>query len=86
VYLQGYTNVDNPFGDEHLTETFVWSKKISKEGKEALAHEEIHQMTKKKMEENRVCFVTVFYLDKFRWNQFYFSVIYILSYVLKRIE
>ncbi|XP_053403132.1 splicing factor Cactin-like [Mercenaria mercenaria] len=50
----GYTNVDNPFGDEHLTETFVWSKKISKEGKEALDHEEIHQMTKKKMEETRV--------------------------------
>ncbi|XP_053404285.1 splicing factor Cactin-like [Mercenaria mercenaria] len=50
----GYTNVDNPFGDEHLTETFVWSKKISKEGKEALDHEEIHQMTKKKMEETRI--------------------------------
>ncbi|KAL4237947.1 hypothetical protein ACF0H5_002657 [Mactra antiquata] len=49
-----YTNVDNPFGDEHLTETFVWSKKISKEGKETLDHEEIHQLTKKKMEENRV--------------------------------
>lgn len=50
----GYTNVDNPFGDEHLTDTFVWSKKISKEGKETLDHEEIHQMTKKKMEENRI--------------------------------
>lgn len=49
-----YSNVDNPFGDEHLTETFVWSKKISKEGKEALDHEQIHQLTKKKMEENRV--------------------------------
>lgn len=50
----GYTNVDNPFGDEHLTETFVWSKKITKEGNETLHADEIHQMTKKKMEENRI--------------------------------
>ncbi|XP_052785051.1 splicing factor Cactin-like [Mya arenaria] len=50
----GYTNGDNPFGDEHLTETFVWSKKISKEGNESLDRNEIHQMTKKKMEETRL--------------------------------
>ncbi|WAR27383.1 CATIN-like protein [Mya arenaria] len=54
-YLKaGYTNGDNPFGDEHLTETFVWSKKISKEGNESLDRNEIHQMTKKKMEETRL--------------------------------
>ena len=23
---QGYTNTDNPFGDAHLLETFVWQK------------------------------------------------------------
>ncbi|KAH3703344.1 cactin-like [Dreissena polymorpha] len=50
----GYTNVDNPFGDEHLTDTFVWTKKISKEGNEELDKNQIHMMTKKKMEENRV--------------------------------
>lgn len=49
----GYTNNDNPFGDEHLMETFVWSKKIQKEGKGVLASDEIQQMTKAKMEENR---------------------------------
>ena len=26
VYSQGYTNTDNPFGDAHLHETFVWQK------------------------------------------------------------
>ena len=25
-YLQGYSNADNPFGDEHLTDRFVWQK------------------------------------------------------------
>ena len=24
--MQGYTNADNPFGDQHLLETFVWHK------------------------------------------------------------
>ena len=28
----GYSNVDNPFGDEKLTETFVWGKKLEKQG------------------------------------------------------
>jgi len=46
--------VDNPFGDEHLTETFLWSKKIAKEGNEAMDREQIQHMTKKKMEETRV--------------------------------
>ena len=52
--FQGYTNADNPFGDEHLTDTFVWNKKIEKEGKESLATDEIQHMTKQKMEETRV--------------------------------
>lgn len=61
--LQGYSNVDNPFGDEHLTETFVWKKKISKEGKEELDHEQIQKMTKEKMEQNRVG------LNKVGWGE-----------------
>ncbi|KAK3610182.1 hypothetical protein CHS0354_038818 [Potamilus streckersoni] len=49
----GYTNADNPFGDEHLLDTFVWSKKMDKEGKRSLSKEEIQQLQKQKMEENR---------------------------------
>lgn len=30
--VSGYTNDDNPFGDEKLVETFVWNKKMVKEG------------------------------------------------------
>ena len=25
-FFQGYTNTDNPFGDAHLLENFVWQK------------------------------------------------------------
>lgn len=50
----GYTNVDNPFGDEHLLDTFVWSKKIDKEGKKHLATEEIQKLQKLKMRENKI--------------------------------
>ncbi|PVD20121.1 hypothetical protein C0Q70_20615 [Pomacea canaliculata] len=50
----GYTNVDNPFGDEHLLDTFVWSKKIDKEGKKHLAHSEIQKLQKIKMRENKI--------------------------------
>ena len=28
----GYTNIDNPFSDPNLTDTFVWGKKLEKEG------------------------------------------------------
>ncbi|XP_064609618.1 splicing factor Cactin-like [Liolophura sinensis] len=49
----GYSNADNPFGDEHLLETFVWTKKMSKEGKKNVTVEEIQQLQRRKMEENR---------------------------------
>ena len=26
AYSQDYTNADNPFGDQHLLDTFVWHK------------------------------------------------------------
>nr|KAG5703674.1 hypothetical protein BaRGS_002548 [Batillaria attramentaria] len=51
---QGYTNVDNPFGDEHLLDTFVWSKKIEKEGNKHLTTEEIQKLQKLKMRENKI--------------------------------
>ncbi|XP_048736311.1 splicing factor Cactin-like [Ostrea edulis] len=49
----GYTNSDNPFGDECLLDTFVWSKKMEKEGKKHLNEEEIHKHQKMKLEESR---------------------------------
>jgi len=45
----GYTNADNPFGDEHLLDTFVWNKKLEKEGKKDLSAEEIQKMQRSKM-------------------------------------
>lgn len=58
VYLfQGYTNADNPFGDEHLLDHFVWGKKMEKEGKKNLTEDEIQKHQKQKMEESRVCLV-----------------------------
>jgi len=55
---QGYTNADNPFGDEHLLDTFVWQKKLEKEGKSDLAQAELEKIQKTKMMESKVhtCF------------------------------
>jgi len=36
----GYTNEDNPFGDEKLLDTFVWRKKMDKDGKTHLTETE----------------------------------------------
>lgn len=47
--------MDNPFGDEHLLDTFVWAKKLDKEGKKDLSNEEIQQMHRSKMIKNKVC-------------------------------
>ena len=54
LFAQVYTNNDNPFGDEHLLDTFVWSKKIEKEGKKHLTTDEIQKLQKLKMRENKV--------------------------------
>jgi hypothetical protein len=53
--LQGYTNADNPFGDEHLLDTFVWKKKLDKEGKKDLAQTDLDQIHRQKMIESKVC-------------------------------
>ncbi|KAH9499235.1 hypothetical protein Btru_004494 [Bulinus truncatus] len=50
----GYTNVDNPFGDEHLLDTFVWTKKLEKEGKKDLEAEELQAIARSKMLQNKV--------------------------------
>lgn len=51
---QGYTNADNPFGDEHLLDTFVWQKKLEKEGKSDLAKAELEKIQRTKMMESKV--------------------------------
>lgn len=50
----GYTNNDNPFGDEHLLDTFVWNKKMEKEGKKHFTTVEIQKQQKVKMRENKL--------------------------------
>uniref|UniRef100_T1IKV7 Splicing factor Cactin n=1 Tax=Strigamia maritima TaxID=126957 RepID=T1IKV7_STRMM len=49
-----YTNTDNPFGDANLHQTFVWTKKLEKEGLTNMRPEAIELRNKTKLEENRV--------------------------------
>ncbi|CDS40172.1 Cactin protein cactus binding domain C terminal [Echinococcus multilocularis] len=49
----GYTNEDNPFGDRHLSETFVWRKKIDDKGLSHLDGARLQTLQAQKMEENR---------------------------------
>jgi hypothetical protein len=48
-----YTNTDNPFGDGNLLATFVWSKKLDKEGLTGVSREELEVRNRQKQEENR---------------------------------
>ncbi|KAK9871349.1 hypothetical protein WA026_011615 [Henosepilachna vigintioctopunctata] len=48
-----YTNADNPFGDGDLLSTFVWTKKLSKEGLVGVSQEELEMRNRAKQEENR---------------------------------
>ncbi|KAK2156039.1 hypothetical protein LSH36_223g02000 [Paralvinella palmiformis] len=50
----GYTNVDNPFGDEHLLDTFHWNKKLEKAGIKGAPKEQIEKLQKQKMIENKL--------------------------------
>ncbi|XP_078377222.1 splicing factor Cactin-like isoform X2 [Oculina patagonica] len=49
-YLE-YTNTDNPFGDAHLLETFVWQKKREKDGEQHLKEEEMRRREKMRQQE-----------------------------------
>lgn len=62
-----YTNTDNPFGDGNLLATFVWSKKLDKEGLTGVSREELEVRNRQKQEENRrelekVCVIDYFTL------------------------
>ncbi|XP_011264558.1 cactin [Camponotus floridanus] len=48
-----YTNTDNPFGDGNILSSFVWSKKMEKEGLLGVAREELETRNRHKQEENK---------------------------------
>nr|CAB3226592.1 cactin [Phallusia mammillata] len=50
----GYTNADNPFGDGKLLETFVWNKKLEKEGLKDLDLHEKKKLIFQKQEKNKI--------------------------------
>lgn len=47
----GYTNTDNPFGDAHLLENFVWQKKRERDGEQHLKEEEQRRREKLRQQE-----------------------------------
>ncbi|XP_063626357.1 splicing factor Cactin [Cydia splendana] len=51
---QCYTNQDNPFGDSALTHSFVWTKKLAKEGVKAVSRDELEAMNRQKQLENKI--------------------------------
>lgn len=48
-----YTNTDNPFGDGNLLATFVWNKKLEKEGLRDASHQDLEVLNRHKQEENK---------------------------------
>lgn len=49
-----YTNTDNPFGDANLLSTFVWDKKLAKDGLTGITREELERINRMKQEENKI--------------------------------
>ncbi|CAB76738.2 Splicing factor Cactin [Caenorhabditis elegans] len=47
-----YTNLNNPFNDTKLTQTFVWGKKLEREGKSGLTQDEITKQTSQRIRKN----------------------------------
>ncbi|EEB15484.1 paramyosin, putative [Pediculus humanus corporis] len=48
-----YTNTDNPFGDANLLDTFVWKKKLDRDGLTGVSSEELEKRNREKQEENK---------------------------------
>lgn len=48
-----YTNTDNPFGDANLLSTFVWKKKLDKDGLTNITAEELEKRNRGKQDENK---------------------------------
>ena len=47
------SNTNNPFGDEKLTEVFVWDKKLVKTGLAKFSADELKHVTAQRVEENK---------------------------------
>lgn len=50
----GYSNTDNPFGDNNLLGTFIWTKISEKKGISHLGEKELKERDKRIREENRL--------------------------------
>uniref|UniRef100_A0A7M4F2L5 Splicing factor Cactin n=1 Tax=Crocodylus porosus TaxID=8502 RepID=A0A7M4F2L5_CROPO len=50
----GYTNTDNPFGDNNLLGTFIWSKALEKKGISHLEEKDLKERNKQIQEDNRL--------------------------------
>ncbi|OCT97427.1 cactin [Xenopus laevis] len=50
----GYTNTDNPFGDNNLLGTFIWNKALEKKGIGHLAEKDLKERNKHIQEDNRL--------------------------------
>ncbi|XP_018425976.1 PREDICTED: cactin [Nanorana parkeri] len=50
----GYTNTDNPFGDNNLLGTFTWSKALEKKGIGHLTEKDLKERNKRIQEDNRL--------------------------------
>ncbi|KAM8939301.1 LOW QUALITY PROTEIN: splicing factor Cactin [Pelodytes ibericus] len=50
----GYTNTDNPFGDNNLLGTFIWSKALDKKGIGHLTEKDLKERNKLIQEDNRL--------------------------------
>lgn len=48
-----YTNTDNPFGDSNLLSTFVWKKKLDREGLKNITSDDLEKRNRDKQDENR---------------------------------
>ncbi|PIC47379.1 hypothetical protein B9Z55_006758 [Caenorhabditis nigoni] len=47
-----YTNLNNPFNDTKLTQTFVWGKKLEKEGRSGLTQDQITKEASQRIRKN----------------------------------
>ncbi|WKX97757.1 hypothetical protein Q1695_013436 [Nippostrongylus brasiliensis] len=47
-----YTNLNNPFNDVNLTDTFVWGKKLEQEGKAGMSRKQIEKEMRSRIEKN----------------------------------
>ena len=75
-----YTNADNPFGDGNLLDTFVWHKKLEKQGLQDLATSEKKKMIKQKQESNKIELAKVV-AAKWAWYHVYSGVHMVQTFV-----